>query len=429
MFMVLTNVRGTRDLIGKDALLQKKVENAFENVFTKYGYMPLYTPAIENFDLFKVKGAAGDAIKEEIYYFKDKSERELGLRFEFTASLARIAATQQLKMPFKRYQIGEVYRYDRPQAKRYRAFNQADIDILGISGLDAEIEIMKVIRDCFSSLKLKPKVIFNSRKLLNDLFNKFASGKEIEAMRILDKIDKIGKESVCEMLKEEGIDASVVDIIQENNIEKITQILGSSESKDSRRQQNTRFVGQSEGVKEINEFLEKCKENNLDFVEFNASLARGFDYYTGIVFEIKLDTGPSVGGGGRYDNLVKNYGGSDTPAVGIGLGVSRIFDYLKENNAKNTINGMFLVNLSKDTKKANDFASTLRENNIICETNLKEIKLAKAFEYADNKGYRIVGILGDNELNENKITIKNLINGMQFQVEMNADKIKELLAN
>jgi histidyl-tRNA synthetase len=248
--MVLTNVRGTRDLIGKDALLQKKVENAFENVFTKYGYMPLYTPAIENFDLFKVKGAAGDAIKEEIYYFKDKSERELGLRFEFTASLARIVATQQLKMPFKRYQIGEVYRYDRPQAKRYRAFNQADIDILGISGLDAEIEIMKVIRDCFSSLELKPRVIFNSRKLLNDLFNKFASGKEIEAMRILDKIDKIGKESVCEMLKEEGIDASVVDIIQENNIEKITQILGSSESKDSRRQQNTRFVGQSEGVKE-----------------------------------------------------------------------------------------------------------------------------------------------------------------------------------
>ncbi|MFA5763566.1 MAG: histidine--tRNA ligase [archaeon] len=408
--MGLSNVRGMRDLIGKDALLQKKVENAFENVFTKYGYNPLYTPAVENFDLFKVKGAAGDAIKEEIYYFKDKSERELGLRFEFTASLARIAATQQLRLPYKRYQIGEVYRYDRPQAKRYRAFNQADIDILGISDLSAEIEVMKVIRDCFNSLKLKPRVIFNSRKLLNDLFNKFASGKEVEAMRILDKIDKIGKEAVIEMLNEENIDTSVVDIILENDIKKITQVLG-----------------QSGGVKEINEFLEKCKESNLDFVEFNASLARGFDYYTGIVFEIKLDTGPSVGGGGRYDKLVKTYGGSDTPAVGIGLGVSRIFDYLKENNAKNVINGMFLVNLSKDTKKVNDFASSLREKDVICELDLKKFKLAKAFEYADNKGYRIVGILGDNELAENKITIKNLINGMQFQVEMNADKIKELL--
>jgi histidyl-tRNA synthetase len=411
--MKLSNVRGTRDLVGLDAILQKKVEDNFERVFTKYGYTPLYTPAIENFDLFKIKGAAGDAIKDEIYYFKDKGDRELGLRFEFTASLARVAATSQLKLPYKRYQIGEVYRYDRPQAKRYRAFNQADIDILGIIGLDAEIEVMKIIKDCFATLNLKPRVIFNSRKLLNDLFNKFAPGKEVETMRILDKIDKIGNDAVKEMLNEIGVDSSVVDIISENNIYKIKSILGED----------------SKGVQEINDFLEKCSDNELDFVKFNASLARGFDYYTGIVFEIKLDDGPSVGGGGRYDNLVKTYGGSDTPAVGIGLGISRIFDYLKENNKKNIINGMFLVNLGVFPQKVNDFASSLRDLDVICEVDLKKFKLAKAFDYAEKKGYRVVGIIGENELAENKITIKNLLNGMKFQVEMNATKIKELLDN
>ena len=410
--MKLSNVRGMRDLVGLDALLQKKVESNFENVFTKYGYAPLYTPAVENFDLFKIKGAAGDAIKNEIYYFKDKSDRELGLRFEFTASLARVAATTQLKLPYKRYQIGEVYRYDRPQAKRYRAFNQADIDILGVPGLGAEIEVMKIIKDCFNSLDLKPKVIFNSRKLLNDLFTKFAKGKEVEAMRILDKIDKIGDIAVKEMLKVEGIDERVVDVIKKNSVEELKKILG-----------------ESDGIKEVNEFLEKCKEEGLEFIEFNASLARGFDYYTGIVFEIKLDAGPSVGGGGRYDNLIKTYGGRDTPAVGIGLGVSRIFDYLKENNVKNVVNGMFLVNLTKETKKVNDFASRLREIDVICETDLKNFKLAKAFEYAEKKGYRIVGIIGDDELASNKITIKNLLNGIKFQVDLNAEKIKDLLSN
>ena len=192
----LQPVRGMRDLVGSDALIQEAIESNFREVFASYGYLPLYTPAVESFDLFKIKGAAGEAIKDEIYYFKDKSEREIALRFEFTASLARVAATQQLKMPFKRYQIGEVYRYDRPQAKRYRAFCQADIDILGVSGLSAELEVMLVVKDCFARLNLKPKVIYNSRKLLEEILNKYAKGKEVEAMRILDKMDKLEKKDI-----------------------------------------------------------------------------------------------------------------------------------------------------------------------------------------------------------------------------------------
>lgn len=407
-------VRGMRDLTGKDALLQKDIEKKIESVFEKYGYLPMYTPAVENFELFKIKGGAGELIKDEIYYFKDKSDRELGLRFEFTASLARIAASSQLKMPFKRYQIGEVYRYDRPQAKRYRAFNQADIDILGVGGINAEIEIMLIIRDCFKQLNLKPKVIFNSRVLLNELFEKYASGKEREIMRIIDKMDKIGSNGAKEELEKINVKGDLIDLLEENDIKKISKILDKS----------------SKGIEEINEFKEMCKENKLDFVEFSSTLARGFDYYTGIVFEIKLDSGPSVGGGGRFDKLIETYGGLDTPAVGMGLGVSRIYDYLKEKEEKTKVNGLYLIGLNVPQKEIIDIAQKLREKGLICEIDLEGKKsISKNFEFAEKKGYRCVGIIGEDELKNNEISIKNLLNGMQFKVELDENKIKCIFDN
>ncbi len=415
-------VRGMRDLVGQDAMIQEFIESNFSNVFASFGYYPLYTPAVENFELFKVKGAAGEAIKEEIYYFKDKSERELALRFEFTASLARVAATQQLKMPFKRYQIGEVYRYDRPQAKRYRAFTQADIDILGVAGLEAEIEVMQVIRNCFDSLKLKPKVIFNSRKLLGEVLAKYALGKEIEAMRILDKMDKLDKKEIKIMLTEKGINPDMVDLIEKNSLSEIEKLVGTD----------------SLGVKEIKEFTQLLKENKLDFVEFDARLARGFEYYTGIVFEIKLDNGqaksadfagpakrsdvlqgPSVGGGGRFDKLVSTYGGQPTPAVGVGLGVSRIFDYLKENGFVVGSQGMYLFGLGVKSTELFKIADTLRTESVFVEVDLNSRNLSKNIEFAQKKGYKFVGIVGENEIKANTITIKNIQTSEQETMSLN----------
>jgi histidyl-tRNA synthetase len=391
-----------RDLVGQDALIQETIESTFRKVFASYGYIPLYTPAVESFDLFKIKGAAGEAIKDEIYYFKDKGEREIALRFEFTASLARVAATTQLKMPFKRYQIGEVYRYDRPQAKRYRAFTQADIDILGVGGLNAELEIMYLVRDCFSALGLKPKVIFNSRKLLQEILSKFAPGKEIEAMRILDKLDKMDKKEIKQMMDEKRIESSVVDLIEMNSLEQIQKVLGEETS----------------GVKEIKDFSKMCKENKLGFVEFDARLARGFEYYTGIVFEVKLDNGPSVGGGGRFDKLIGLYGGQETPAVGIGLGVSRIFDYLKETNFKIRLQGLFIFGIGVKNEELFKISNTLRETGVFCEIDLLEKNLSKNIEFAQKKGYKYVGIIGENEIKEGVITIKDIEEGKQEKIKL-----------
>jgi len=410
--MSFQTVRGMRDLIGQDACIQEYIEGSCRKVFASYGYLPQYTPAVESFELLAAKSAAGEEIKNEIYYFKDKGDRELGLRFDLTVPLGRVASSTQLKMPYKRYAIEEVYRYDRPQAKRYRAFKQADIDLLGVKGLEAELEVMLVTRDTFKQLGLKPCVIFNSRKLLEELIANFAKGKEIETMRILDKLEKIGEKDCKAMLIEKEIDASIVDIINRNDLLEITQILGQN----------------SAGLKEVKEFSELCKENKLDFIEYSAALARGLEYYTGLVFEIKVDNGPSVGGGGRYDRLVASYGGQDTPAVGISYGVSRLFDILKENGFKVGQEGLFLTGIGVKPSELSKIGNTLRIQGIFVETDLAGKNISKSFEYAEKKGYQYVGIIGDNEKKDGTITIKNIKTGKQDTVENNAEQVKLFLS-
>jgi histidyl-tRNA synthetase len=391
-------VRGMRDIVGKNAIVQQRVEDAVRCSAEKYGYLPLYTPAVESFELFTTKGTAGEAIKNEIYYFKDKSERELGLRFEFTASLARVAASSQLKLPFKRFQIGEVYRYDRPQAKRYRAFTQADIDILGVKGLEAELELMLIAKDVLSKLNIDAKIKFNNRKLLQSILEGFAKGKEIEAMRIIDKLDKFSEDDVKRELKEKGINPQIIDVVKKNSLDEISRL---------------ESVKYSDGLKEVNDFSEMLQGNELDFVELDLSLARGLEYYTGTVFEIKADNGPSIGGGGRFDRLIESYGGQTTPAVGISFGVSRIFDFLVEKNDKIALEGLFLFGLGIPYGKVISVAETFRNNGINTEQDLTGKNISKNLDYAQSKGYKYAGIIGENELKTNSITIKDIETGEQ----------------
>ena len=397
--MTYQTVRGMRDLVGKDALTQQKVEDAIRYASEKYGYLPLYTPAVESFELFTAKGTAGEAIKNEIYYFKDKSERELGLRFEFTASLARVAASSQLRMPFKRYQIGEVYRYDRPQAKRYRAFTQADIDILGVNGLQAELELMMVAKEVLGELGIDAKIKFNNRKLLQSVLENFAKGKEIEAMRTIDKLDKLSEEDVKKELQGKGINVEILDVIKQNSLEEVAKL---------------ETVKYSDGLKEVNDFITMLEENGLDkMVELELSLARGLEYYTGTVFEIKADNGPSIGGGGRFDKLIEAYGGQPTPAVGISFGVSRVFDFLSEKNEKILLDGVFLFGLGVSYAKVLEVAESFRKKDIDIETDLLGRNISKNLDYAQKKGYKFVGIIGETEAKTNTITIKDIENGEQ----------------
>jgi histidyl-tRNA synthetase len=188
-------VRGMRDFLPEQAKKKQYIEDCCRRAFEKYGFEPLQTPAVEEFKLLAKKGSGGEAIKEEIYYFKDKGERELGLRFDLTVPLARVMATNpQLIKPFKRYQIARVWRYDRPQAKRYREFTQADADIVGVKGIEADFEIMQVAVEVMRKLELEFEIKVNNRMLLEELALKKGIKKEQvkDAFRLIDKLDTRG---------------------------------------------------------------------------------------------------------------------------------------------------------------------------------------------------------------------------------------------
>ena len=376
-----------RDLLPEVAKKKQAIEDRIRREFEAYGFEPLETPVVEDFALLAAKGSAGEAIKEDIYYFKDKSDRELGLRFDLTVPLARIVANNpQLVKPFKRYQIGKVYRYDKPGASRYREFTQADADIIGSSSILADYECIALAYKVMKDLSFKFTIRVANKKLLEDIC--IANGVEKEkvndCMRSIDKLDKINEEGVKKELEEKGLPVKILKTIKENNLEKIGKL-----------------VKESIGYKEVKELLDYCEKSGLsDYVKYDASLARGLEYYTGNVFEIisqKPDgsIGPSVGGGGRYDNLVETYGGTSTPAVGISFGVDRLLDLREKEVCEQKTQIMIIPMGLEAGKESLKIAKELREKGLNVENDLMQRSITKNLEYANKKKIPFVGIIGE----------------------------------
>ncbi len=390
-----------QDFLLDRAAKKKWIQGVCKQVFESYGFGPLETPTVENFELLAKKGTGGEAIKEEIYYFKDNSDRELGLRFDLTVPLARVVASNpNLTLPFKRYAIGRVYRYDRPQAKRYREFTQADWDILGSPSLLADYEILAIAIEVMKKLGFKEnefKIKINDRRLLEEVAIgcKVAKNKIVDCFRSLDKIDKIGKEEVEKELKKKGIS---------------TQILG---------QLNAKGLVKLKIKNPLAPLVQLLKANDLaKFVEVDLSLARGLEYYTGTVFEVAVKDSPSVGGGGRYDKLVESYGGKPTPAVGCSFGIERLLDSLEERIAiASPVKILFIPLGDKAVEEALGISAKIRALGTGCELDLMNRGIGKNIQYADKKGIPFVTILGDNELKEKALTLKNLKTGKQQKVK------------
>jgi len=393
--------KGTRDFLPEEAIKFQKLIDLFRIIAEKYGFEPIITPAFENFDLLSAKGGLGESVKDEIYYFKDKSDRELGLRFDMTMPLARvISSNPQLPKPFKRYVVDKVWRYDNPQAMRFREFYQADIDIIGSYFLLADAECLAVVCEFLDKLGFKDYSIkVNSRRLVEKLLEKnVKKGKIQDGLRILDKLDKKGFEWIkLELLKisesEEKIN-KIIEFIQTrgNNWEII---------RDKNAQEEYRLDDTS--IFDLKELYEKCKELGIDKkIQFDASLVRGLEYYTGVVFEVSLGAKVSCGGGGRYDNLIELLGNQSLPATGISLGLSRIFEVMKEENMfdlSNTTTKIFVANVNEKVKKdAIKIAQKLRSSGINCQIDLMNRKLTKQLEFADRLGISYVIVVGEKEL-------------------------------
>jgi len=408
-------VRGMRDFLPEQAAKKQYIEDICRKVFESYGFQPLETPAVEGFELLAKKGSGGEAIKDEIYYFKDKSDRELGLRFDLTVPTARVVATNpNFQKPFKRYQIGKVWRYDRPQAQRYREFTQADYDIFGSNGAMADFEIIAVTVDVLKKLGLKGKVVVNDRKVLEEAAEKNGVKKEqiTDCFRSIDKLDKIGKDGVEKELKSKGINAIILGQLN-LSLEKLEKELPSSVA-----------------LQELKNVFALVKEAGIqEYVQFDLSLARGLEYYTGIVFEVKSGMGPSIGGGGRYDRLIETYGGRETPAIGSSFGIDRILDLLEKQLPAFAPAKIFLAAIGNENfSEVVKIAGKLREQGVAVEVDLMDRNPGKNTEYAYKKGIPFVVFVGEKEISAKELELKNLKTGKTVKVKFSEiGKVAELM--
>ncbi|MBU3896370.1 MAG: histidine--tRNA ligase [Nanoarchaeota archaeon] len=395
--------KGTRDLAPKEARKYYFVIDVLRGVFEKYGFGPLITPAFEDYGLLSAK--SGPAIKNEIYYFKDKSNRELGLRFEFTASLARFMSNNpNLVKPFKRYQVGTVWRYDNPQAMRFREFTQADVDIIGSTSVLADFEVLSCFCSCMDALGFKDYYIrINSRKLLEEKLTILGKVTNVnDVFRIIDKTDKIGESAVKEELKRRGFDPV-----------KIMKIVKSLKP---------------EG--EIKELLKYAKDNGIEKkLKFDASLVRGLEYYTGLVFEVYAGKGLSCGGGGRYDNLIKQLGGPELSATGISFGVDRLIGLMNELKLfKPLEEGVFIITANeKLMDNTIELCKDLRAQGIKCDYDLMNRKFSKQLEYASSIEVPYVIIVGEKELKQGKILLKDMKTGKEELI--NSEDVCKLITS
>ncbi len=409
-----------RDFLPEKARKKKFIEETCKRIFELYGFEPLETPIVEELSLLTKKGSAGAEIEQELYTFEDKAGRALGLRFDLTVPLARvIASNKQLAMPFKRYQIGRVYRYDRPQAKRYREFTQADVDIIGVSSVLAELELIALSRDIVKALGIQAYLTINSRELLESLALASSVKKEqlTECFRAIDKAEKFGWSAVEKELEEKGISTELLGIVKQND-------LNAAEEKIKERKLSTK------GLEEIKKLMGYLKAQQLsEFVKVDLALARGLDYYTGIVMEIKIAGGPSIGGGGRYDKLIGLYGGRELAATGISFGVDRILDTIEDKLPGETKTKVFVIAVNKElTMQALELTQNIRKLGINAELDLMQRNISKNLEYANKRGIPYAIILGPRELQAKQFKLRNMESGEERLIGLDElEKLKEIL--
>ena len=410
----MRTVRGMRDLMGQEMLVKNYLMATAVEVFEQYGYEPLDSPVMELWETLSAKG--GEEVEAETFKFQDKGNRDVGLRFDLTVPLARIAATNpHLPKPFKRYALGKAWRYDRPQAGRYREFEQADVDIVGSDSPAADAEVVLIALEFLRRVLGNDYLLrINNRKVLRGMTEKAGvpEAQAFECFRAIDKLDKIGREGVLKELEERGIDTQqsefLIDAIaiKGNGLEtlqKFRELLAGSQ------------IG-LEGVDELALMAEIFEESGVgELVEFDMSLARGLDYYTGPVFEGRYLGKPEVGailGGGRYDHLIEKFGGQPTAATGISLGIGRLIEVVIARGGVNDLAKPLDVFVAPIKRPMLRYATTLQtdlvRNGISCEVDLMERPLKKLLQQADSKMARFTVIVGERDIAKGEVSVRNM---------------------
>ena len=416
---------GFMELKPNEQILFNQIKEKIEESYKRFGFLPLDTPILELSEVLLAK--AGGETEKQIYRFTRGDD--LAMRFDLTVPLAKYVSKNygELQFPFRRYQIGKVYRGERPQKGRFREFYQADIDIIGDGELSImnDAEIPSIIYTTFKSLGFDDFTIrINNRKILNGLF-KYLNIVELstEIMRIIDKLEKIGKENVKLELLKLNIKEEIVDKILE-----FISISGNNEEKiEALEKLNIKNEVFEKGLFELKEVVKYIRLFGVPEENFSIDLtiARGLDYYTGTVYETFLDNYREIGSvcsGGRYDNLAENYTDKSLPGVGIAIGVTRLFDQLNDlkliKTEKESISDVLVISTSDDVSECLPIANTFRKEGINTEVYMNDKKMKAKFKYADKLKIPYVAIIGEDELKENKVSLKNLVTGKQDTINI-----------
>lgn len=440
--------QGTRDFSAETVWKRQYIINTIKNIFELYGFAPLKTPAMENLETLMGKyGEEGDKLIFKILNNglerKEKHDKarsdfekvlegkntdgitERALRYDLTIPFARYVAMNhgQLALPFKRYQIQPVWRADRPQKGRYREFYQCDADVVGSYSLLNEAELANIYSDAFNKLGMRVEIKINNRKILAALAETCGGIDKFTDITVaIDKLDKIGIDKVKEELAARGLNDEQINII-----EKYLMIDGGNEEKLTKLKE---LIKENEtgkkGIEEIEALLQFCQLSSVK-CQLDFTLARGLNYYTGTIFEVKaLDAAMgSIGGGGRYDDLTGLFGVPNLPGVGISFGVDRIYDVMEELKLfpaeLQTGTQVLFFNLGEaESKTAYKLAQHLRSKNIKCELYHEQAKFDKQFKYAEKKNIPYAVILGSKELQDGTCLVKNLKTGIQESFKQEA---------
>jgi len=410
----LMNARGVRDFLPEDSIMRQKLTDIFREIFERYGYSPLETPAIERFDVLSAKFAGGVEVLKEIFRMKDQGGRDLALRYDLTVPMCKVVGMNPtLPKPFKRYQIQQVWRDGPIKLGRYREFTQCDADIVGTKSMIADAEVLAISEEVFRKLGLDVVIRVNNRKLLNGMLD-YAGIREnkMDAILSIDKLEKFGMKSVREELetkgfgkKETGKVIKVLKIRGENKgiLEKVGKMMKSGEGK--------------EGVKELKELLKYCELMGFK-IQIDISLARGLEYYTGPVYEIfakKSKVTSSLAGGGRYDRMIGMFiGRGEYPATGISFGFEPILEALREKKkeTKKTVTQVLVIPI-QTLEESLRIAKKLRDLGIKTEIDLLGRGISNNLSYANSLGIPYVVFVGRQELAKKKVKLRDMKTGKE----------------
>lgn len=417
-------LKGFRDFLPAAMIPREKLMEVARRVYRRYGFVPIDTPTLELLEILTGKGS--EETDRQMYHFVDNGGRAVGMRFDLTVPLARFAAQhiQELGIPFKRYHIAPVWRGETPQAGRFREFVQCDFDTIGTTGVVADIETALVIHELMHEVGVhRFQIRINNRQVLTGLLEQLdLNGSSAAVLRALDKFDKVGADQVSKELTLAGLNATQTD-----QVLALSAIRGSTEEVLS--QLDPLLKGSEQGQRGIDRLRTICGAMKAagvseDFYRLDVSIARGLDYYTGVVFETTLSDLPSIGSvcsGGRYDNLAEVYTKQHLPGIGASLGLDRLLAALEQLGLiPKTASAADVFIPLFDASRLNDYfalASIVRKAGWSAEVYPEPKKLGQQLKYADQRGFKIALIAGSQELDAGEVQIKNLTSQIKTQVD------------